>query len=54
VSPNIIGGPADAVRDAVVRLLVETSFRDAANRVSVSIASMPSPDDVAAVLESLP
>jgi UDP:flavonoid glycosyltransferase YjiC (YdhE family) len=47
-------GNADAVRDAVVRLLVETSFRDAANRVSVSIASMPSPDDVAAVLESLP
>jgi len=45
---------ADAVRDAVARLLVEPSFRDAAGRVSVSIASMPSPDDVAAVLETFP
>ena len=46
-------GNADAVRDAVVRLLVEPSFRDAAGGVSVSIASMPSPDEVAAVLETL-
>jgi UDP:flavonoid glycosyltransferase YjiC (YdhE family) len=47
-------GSADAVRDAVVRLLGDGSFRDAAGRVSASIASMPSPDDVAAVLETLP
>jgi UDP:flavonoid glycosyltransferase YjiC (YdhE family) len=45
---------ADAVRDAVVRLLAEPAFRDAASRVSASIASMPSPDDVAAVMETLP
>jgi UDP:flavonoid glycosyltransferase YjiC (YdhE family) len=44
----------DTVRDAVVRLLVEPSIRDAAGRISMSIASMPSPDDVAAVLETLP
>lgn len=47
-------GNAGAVRDSVVRLLVEPGFRDAASRVSVSIASMPSPDDVASVLETLP
>ena len=46
-------GNADAVRDAVARLLVEPSFRAAAGRVSRSIASMPSPDDVAAVLETM-
>ena len=44
---------ADAIRDAIARLLVERSFRDAAGCVSASIASMPSPDDVAAVLETL-
>jgi UDP:flavonoid glycosyltransferase YjiC (YdhE family) len=44
---------ADAVRDAVSRLLADTSFRDVARRVSNSIASMPSPDEVAALLESL-
>ena len=43
-----------AVGDAVVRLLGEPSFHNAARRVSQSIASMPSPDDVAAVLETLP
>jgi len=47
-------GNAGAVRELVVRLLVEPGFRDAAGRVSVSIASMPSPDDVASVLETLP
>jgi UDP:flavonoid glycosyltransferase YjiC (YdhE family) len=44
---------ADAIRDAVARLLSDATFRDAAGRVRVSIASMPSPDDVAAELESL-
>jgi MGT family glycosyltransferase len=44
---------ADAIRDAVVRLLDDASFRDAASRVSASIASMPSPDEVAPVLETL-
>ena len=44
---------ADAVREAVARLLGDVSFRDAAGRVSASIASMPSPDDVAEVLETL-
>ena len=44
---------ADTVRDAVLRLLADPSFRDAARRVGVSIAAMPSPDDVAAVLETI-
>ncbi|HKA94442.1 MAG TPA: nucleotide disphospho-sugar-binding domain-containing protein [Acidimicrobiia bacterium] len=43
----------DAIRDAVARLLDDRSFRDAAGRVSASIVSMPSPDEVAAVLETL-
>ena len=47
-------GGVDAVRDAVSRLLGEPSFRDVARGVSASIASMPSPEAVAAVLESLP
>jgi UDP:flavonoid glycosyltransferase YjiC (YdhE family) len=46
-------GAAGAVRGAVMRLLSEASFRDATSRVSASIASMPSPDDVGAVLETL-
>lgn len=46
-------GPG-AIRDAVVRLLAEASFAGAAHRVGESIASMPSPDEVAAVLETLP
>jgi UDP:flavonoid glycosyltransferase YjiC (YdhE family) len=46
-------GDAASVRDAVARVLGGPSFRDAAGRVSSSIASMPSPDDVAAVLETL-
>ena len=45
---------ADAVRDAVARLLGDPAFRGAAGRISASIASMPSPDDVAAVLETVP
>jgi MGT family glycosyltransferase len=45
---------ADAVRGAVTRLLDDSSFRDAARGIGASIASMPSPDDVAAVLEGLP
>ncbi|HXA27759.1 MAG TPA: glycosyltransferase [Candidatus Angelobacter sp.] len=44
---------ASAVRDAVSRLLGDASFGDAARRVSASIAAMPSPEDVAAMLESL-
>lgn len=45
---------ADAVGDAVARLLGEPSFGDAADRVRASIASMPSPSQVAATLETLP
>jgi UDP:flavonoid glycosyltransferase YjiC (YdhE family) len=45
---------ADAVRDAIVRVLDDASFREAAGRVRSSIASMPSPDDVAEGLEALP
>jgi UDP:flavonoid glycosyltransferase YjiC (YdhE family) len=44
---------ADDVRDAVCRLIADPSFREVAGRVSDSIAAMPSPDDVAALLESL-
>ena len=45
------GGTAP-VRDGVAGVLDDVSFRDAAGRVSSSIASMPSPDDVARVLET--
>ena len=45
---------AEAIRKAVARLLDDQSFREAAQRVSASIAAMPSPDDVAELLESLP
>ncbi|HEV3134659.1 MAG TPA: glycosyltransferase [Acidimicrobiia bacterium] len=45
---------ADAVREAIVRVLDDASFREAAGRVRSSIASMPSPDDVAERLEALP
>jgi UDP:flavonoid glycosyltransferase YjiC (YdhE family) len=44
----------DAVRDAVERLVDDSSFRDSARRLSASIAAMPSPDDVVTVLEQLP
>jgi UDP:flavonoid glycosyltransferase YjiC (YdhE family) len=44
----------EAIADALGRLLAERSFRDAATRVSETIASMPGPDDVAEVLERLP
>jgi UDP:flavonoid glycosyltransferase YjiC (YdhE family) len=44
---------AEAVRDAVGRLLDEPSFRESAERVSTSIAAMPSAREVAALLESL-
>jgi UDP:flavonoid glycosyltransferase YjiC (YdhE family) len=46
-------GSADAVRDSVARILDDASFRDAAVTVGAEIASMPAPDDVAAVLEKL-
>lgn len=42
------------VRDAIARLLADASFRHRANGIRASIASMPSPDDVAVVLETLP
>jgi UDP:flavonoid glycosyltransferase YjiC (YdhE family) len=44
---------APAIRDAAIRLISEASFRSAAAVVAASIASMPSPDAVAAVLEAL-
>jgi len=44
----------EAVGNAVTDLLTDESFGEAARRISASIASMPSPDDVAAVLETLP
>ena len=44
---------ARAVHAAVDQLLTDPSFRQAAGRVSTSIADMPSPDDVAVLLESL-
>jgi len=47
-------GTAHAIADAVARLLRESSFRDAAGYVRESISSMPSPDDVCGVLETLP
>jgi UDP:flavonoid glycosyltransferase YjiC (YdhE family) len=43
----------EALRDAATRLLHHASYRDAATRVSASIASMPSTDQVASVLEAL-
>ena len=43
----------EAVRDALDRLLREPSFAAAARDVAASIESMPAPDEVAAVLESL-
>jgi UDP:flavonoid glycosyltransferase YjiC (YdhE family) len=44
---------AEAIRDAVSALIEDESYRAAAERVKTSIASMPSPDEVAVVLESL-
>ena len=38
---------AEAVSDAVGKLLAETAYRDAARRVSCEIAAMPSPTEVA-------
>lgn len=46
-------GNIAAVREAVVRLIDEASFRDAAVCIRTSISSMPSPYDVARVLEEL-
>ena len=43
-----------AVGDAVQRLLDDAAFRLVARLVADEIASMPSPDDVARVLEKLP
>jgi UDP:flavonoid glycosyltransferase YjiC (YdhE family) len=44
----------EAIGDAVERLLADGSFRRVATQVGASIASMPSPDEVAALLETLP
>lgn len=50
--------PGDCTREAVAvavrRLLADPSFRNAAARVAASIAAMPSVEEVAAVLETLP
>ena len=43
----------DAVRDAIATVLNEPSFQQAAQQVARSIDAMPSPDEVAAVLEGL-
>jgi UDP:flavonoid glycosyltransferase YjiC (YdhE family) len=43
----------DAVAEATARILEDPSYRESAIRVSESIASMPSPEEVAAVLEDL-
>jgi UDP:flavonoid glycosyltransferase YjiC (YdhE family) len=42
-----------AIRDATATVLGEPSYRSAAQRVAESIEAMPSPDDVAGVLEQL-
>lgn len=42
-----------AVRDAVAQLLRDESFAASARKVRTAIAAMPSPDEVALVLESL-
>ncbi|MGH9151668.1 MAG: nucleotide disphospho-sugar-binding domain-containing protein [Acidimicrobiales bacterium] len=42
-----------AAHGAVQGLLTDASLRDAAGRVASFIAAMPSPDDVAVVLEGL-
>jgi UDP:flavonoid glycosyltransferase YjiC (YdhE family) len=44
----------EAIREAVGRLVEDVAFAHAARRVGASIAAMPSPDDVAAVLDALP
>jgi UDP:flavonoid glycosyltransferase YjiC (YdhE family) len=54
VGISLMPGEGDAARDAIVRVLDDPSFREAAGRVRSSIASMPSPDDVAEGLDALP
>jgi len=44
----------EAIGDAVRRLLGDASFGRAARRIGASIEAMPSPDAVAALLETLP
>lgn len=44
---------AEAVRDAVSRLLADGAFRQEALRISRSITQMPAPDEVCEVLERL-
>ena len=46
-------GSADAVADALSRLLHDPAFATAAGRVRTEIDAMPSPDEVAGVLEAL-
>jgi UDP:flavonoid glycosyltransferase YjiC (YdhE family) len=45
---------ADAVRVAVDRLVGDATYSEVAQRLSASIAAMPSPDEVVRVLEALP
>ncbi|HEU5209429.1 MAG TPA: glycosyltransferase [Longimicrobiales bacterium] len=45
---------ASAIRDAVARLLDCASYRDSAAILGRSIAAMPTPEHVAAVIETLP
>jgi UDP:flavonoid glycosyltransferase YjiC (YdhE family) len=45
---------ASALRDAVARLLDCASYREAAAALGRSIAAMPTPEDVAAVIDALP
>ncbi len=45
---------ADAVSGALHRLLHEPAFADRARQIGAEIAAMPSPDEVAMVLEGLP
>lgn len=51
LAPDAATGPA--IADAIARLLEEPAFRTAAVGLSEAITAMPSPDDVAAVLEQL-
>lgn len=43
----------ETIRDAVSCLLSDPSFTDAARRLGASIDAMPSPEAVAAILESV-
>lgn len=44
---------ADAIRDAIARVLDDGSFRDAAGAAAATIAAMPAPTDVVGTIERL-